>query len=260
MSSGEVFPNPLVKQVIFAIRYPNLFFLGDRIGDFQVRVMKEFPKSELLLRRPFLVTEEADAEKLGQMVTELKEKEAVNRVWQFESERGVKLEVSSNLLALVSTSHKSYRHGQEGCFREVIESVTRHFYDVTGVPVVTRVGLRYIDECPVLDNSSEGFRELYATAFPLGRFPLEASLAMDYKVIVRRDPHKLRYAESLQSEGESRKLILDFDAWSENIEPSATIDVTDQLHDIVWDEFQRTIKEPILEYMRRPAEQSHASS
>jgi uncharacterized protein (TIGR04255 family) len=223
MSSGEVFPNPLVKEVIFAIRFPNLFFLGDRIGDFQVRVMKEFPKSGLLLRRPFLVTEEADAEKLGQMVSDLKEKEPVNRVWQFESERGVKLELSSNSLALASASHKSYRHGQEGCFREVIESVTRHFYALTQLPVVNRIGLRYIDECPVFKNSSEGFREYYSTVFPLDRFPLEESLAMVYRVDVRRQSHKLRYVESLQGEGESRKLTLDFDAWSEKIEPSATI-------------------------------------
>jgi len=259
MSSGEVFPNPLVKQVIFAIRFPNLFFLGDRIGEFQIKVMKEFPKSELLLRRPFLVTDEADKEKLERMVSGLKEEEAVNRVWQFESERGVKLEVTSNLLALVSTSHKSYSHGQEGCFRDVVDSVTRHFYTLTQLPVVNRIGLRYIDECPVLDSSSEGFRAHYATVFPVDRFPLEASVDMHYRVVVKRDPHKLRYVESLQGEGNKRNLILDFDAWSESIEPSATIEVTDQLHDIIWDEFKRTIKEPIWEYMRRPAEESHAS-
>lgn len=259
MSSGEVFPNPLVKQVIFAIRFPNLFFLGDRIGDFQIKVMKEFPKSTLLLRRPFLVTEEADTQKLEQMVTDLKEEEGINRVWQFESERGVKLEVTSNLLALVSTSHKSYRHGQEARFRDVIDSVTQHFYALTQLPVVNRIGLRYIDECPVLKASTEGFREHYSTVFPLDRFPLEESVAMGYRVDVRRERHYLRYVESLQGEEKSRKLILDFDAWSENTEPSRTMEVTDQLHDIIWEEFQRTIKEPIWEYMRKPVEQSHAS-
>lgn len=259
MSSGEVFPNPLVKQVIFAIRFPNLFFLGDRIGNFQVKVMKEFPKSTLVLRRSLVLTDEADTQKLEQMVSDLKEKEGVNRVWQFESEHGVKLEVSSDLLALVSTSHKSYRHGEEGCFRDVIDSVTRLFYALTQVPVVNRIGLRYIDECPVFENSSKGFREHYMTVFPLDRFPLEESVDMDCRVVVRREPHKLRYVESLHGEGRKRKLILDFDAWSENIEPSTTMEVTDQLHDIISDEFNRTIKEPIREYMRKPVEQSHAS-
>src|SRR4030042_3414048 len=109
MASGEVFPNPLVKRVIFAIRFPNLFFLGDRIGDFQVRVMKEFTRSELLLRRRVLVTQETDKEKLDQMVSDLKEGEAANRVWLFESEGGVKLGITSNSLAIVSTSHTSYK-------------------------------------------------------------------------------------------------------------------------------------------------------
>jgi len=229
MSSGEVFPNPLVKQVIFAIRFPNLFFLADRIGDFQIKVMKEFPKSTLVLRRSLVLTDEADTQKFEQMVSDLKEKEGVNRVWQFESEHGVKLEVSSDLLALVSTSHKSYRHGEEGCFRDVIDSVTRLFYALTQVPVVNRIGLRYIDECPVFENSSKGFREHYMTVFPLDRFPLEESVDMDYRVVVRREAHKLRYVESLHG------------------------------HDMISDEFNRTIKEPIREYMRKPVEQSHAS-
>jgi uncharacterized protein (TIGR04255 family) len=259
MSSAEVFPNPLVKQVIFAIRFPNLFFLADRIGEFQIKVMKQFPKSSLLLRRPVVLTDEADTEKLEQMVTSLREKEAGNRVWQFESERGVKLEVTSNLLALISTSHKSYRHGQEACFREVVDSVTGQFYALTQLPVVNRIGLRYIDECPLLKDTSEGFREHYSTVFPLDRFPLEECAVMEYRVDVRRNIHNLRYVESLQGEGKNRKLILDFDAWSENIEPSSTMEVTDQLHDIIWDEFNRTIKDPIREYMRKPAEERDAS-
>ncbi len=258
-SNNEVFANPLVKRVIFAMRFPNLFFLGDRIGDFQVKVMREFPKSELLLRRPLLLTEEADTEKIEQMVSDLKDREGANRVWQFESKRGVKLEVTSNSLSLVSTSHKSYRHGDEGLFRDIVDSVTAHFYELTQIPVVNRIGLRYINECPIFENNSDGFREHYNTAFPLDRFPLEDATAMDYKAVVGRPPHKLRYIESVQGEGENRKLILDFDAWSEDIDPNATMETTDELHDIISSEFRNTIKEPILQYMRTPLEQTHVS-
>ena len=221
--------------------------------------MKEFPESVLLLRRPLVLTDEADKEKLEQMVSDLKEQDAVNRVWQFESKRGVKLEITSNSLALVSTSHKSYRHGEEERFRDVIDSVTSRFYEVTQVPVVNRVGLRYINECPILENSTHGFRDHYTTAFPLDRFPLEDATAMDYKVVIGRGRHKLRYIESLQGEGEDRRLILDFDAWSEKIQPSTTLGITGELHDIISREFRETIKEPIVKYMRKAPEQTHVS-
>jgi len=257
MTSDEVFPNPLVKEVVFQIRFPNLFFLADRIGDFQVKVMKEFPKSELLLRRHFLLTDEGDTDKLERMVGELKDQEAVNRVWQFESEQGVRLDITSNSLALVSKSHKSYRLGEERPFRDVVAFVTSCFFDVTQVPIIKRIGLRYIDECPVPENNSERFAEYYTTVFPLERFPLENATAMDYKVIIDRGPHKLRYVESLRGQGENRSLILDFDAWAEDIQPSATIETTDTLHEIIWNEFEATIREPVREYMRTPSENAH---
>ena len=254
MAADEVFPNPLVKKVIFQIRFPNLFFLKDLIGKFQIKIMKDFPKSELLLRRHFLRTTESDEQALQQMAGNLREEEPVTRIWQFTSVRDVKLEITSCSLALVSESHKSYRLGTDYRFRDVIELVTNHFFEVTEIPIINRIGLRYIDECPVFENSSEEFRKCYNTVFPLDRFSIETAEAIDYKVIVVGDGHKLRYIESLQGKGNDRKLILDFDAWSEDIESDTTLDVADRLHDAIRREFQTTIKEPILEYMRKPSE------
>jgi hypothetical protein len=47
----EVFPNPTVKQVVFQVKFPNLFYLENKIGDFQMKIMKDYPKSELQYRR-----------------------------------------------------------------------------------------------------------------------------------------------------------------------------------------------------------------
>jgi hypothetical protein len=55
MPGHEVYPNPVAKNVSFEVRFPNLFFIEGRIGDFQVRVMKDFPQSELIHRRGFIM-------------------------------------------------------------------------------------------------------------------------------------------------------------------------------------------------------------
>ena len=52
MVIDEVFPNPTVKQVAFEIRFPNLFYIEDKISDLQFKVMNKFPESELILDMP----------------------------------------------------------------------------------------------------------------------------------------------------------------------------------------------------------------
>jgi hypothetical protein len=57
MVINEVFPNPTVKQVIFQIRYPNLFYIENKIGDFQLKVMREFPESALIMKQRVIFAE-----------------------------------------------------------------------------------------------------------------------------------------------------------------------------------------------------------
>ena len=49
----EIFPNPTVKQVVFQIVFPNLFYIENKIGELQLKIMTEFPESTLLHRRQF---------------------------------------------------------------------------------------------------------------------------------------------------------------------------------------------------------------
>ena len=48
---NEIFPHPTVKRVVFQIRFPNLFYIENKIGDFQMKIMKEFPQSALIFRK-----------------------------------------------------------------------------------------------------------------------------------------------------------------------------------------------------------------
>ena len=57
MVINEIFPNPTVKTVVFQIRYPNLFYIENKIGEIQLKLMKEFPESALLYRQRILLAD-----------------------------------------------------------------------------------------------------------------------------------------------------------------------------------------------------------
>ena len=64
MAITEIFPYPTVKQVVFEIRFPNLFYIENKIGEFQTKIMKEFPESALLFQRKFFFADVGTEEKL----------------------------------------------------------------------------------------------------------------------------------------------------------------------------------------------------
>lgn len=247
MSINEIFPNPVVKEVAFEVRFPNLFFLESRIGNFQTKVMKDFPESALLLRKHVLLAE-GEQENLQSALANVAKDEAVTKVWQFKSPKGITLNVTGGSLSLSSSSHKSYLLGGSERFRNVIEMVTGHFLDLTELPLFNRVGLRYIDDCPIPARTTEVLLSHYDTAFPTRRFPLESAIGMDFAAVVERNGCQMRYMESYSAT--SDKLRLDFDAWSENVDARALMEETDRLHGVIRSEFERVIRGPVLEYMR----------
>ena len=88
----EVFPNPTVKQVVFQVKFPNLFYLENKIGDFQMKIMKEYPKSELQYRRSVLF---ADLGPKGDFKPV--DEDLGKKVWAFSSEdKGSKISITSS--------------------------------------------------------------------------------------------------------------------------------------------------------------------
>jgi uncharacterized protein (TIGR04255 family) len=256
-SLNEVFPSPTVKQVIFQIRFPNLFYMESKIGDLQLDVMQEFPESSLAIRRQILLADVGPDVKM-QTLTDQVGSEGGRKVWQFSSPKGYKLNVLSDSLDITSEYHKTYDSPSSADrFRDVISSVMAAFTKRLAVPRITRVGLRYIDECPLPSRDTKTYREFYNSAFDLDRFPVEDSAELDFKVVIRRGRYSLRYVESLQRRpaGESF-VILDFDAFCASLDAAEVLAVTDELHKITIEEWKRTIKSPVYDFMRRPQQGS----
>ena len=249
MSGSEIYPNPTVKMVIFEIRFPNLFFIENRIGDYQTEIMTQFPNSSLLFRRHVVFADTGPGASLEDIRDQAGD-DSARKIWHFKSELGHELNVTGNSLDIKSTHHKTYDHGHEDKFRDVISFTVEKFLEVTRIPLINRIGLRYIDECPIPEKSTERFLEYYNSAFPLSKFTLEDAMEMDVKTVVRRGEYFLRYIESLQTIDEKPVLVLDSDGFAKKIESNRFLEVTDDLHDLIIAEYENTIKEPVKEIMR----------
>ncbi len=254
MTINEIFPNPTVKQVIFQIIFPNLFYMEKNIGDLQVKIMEEFPQSSLVLRRQFILADIGPEGKIEKPPPDL-DKEAVKKIWQFKSEKDFELNILNDSLGISSQYHKTYNLGDGDKFRDIIEFVLNHFFEVVSIPIIKRIGLRYIDECPILSKDNKTFKSWYNSVFPLDRFNIADADEMTFRTKVKKDSYYLRYAESLKKEKDEYKLILDFDSYAKNINPKDCLDVTDKLHEIILAEYEDKIKEPVYEYMKKPKEE-----
>ncbi len=246
-----MFPNPTVKQVIFQVRFPCLFSIESLIGNYQIRIMEKFPKSELALSRRFLIGPVPDSSQRKE-VSEEQDTGAVKKIWKFTSETGVVLNVQVDSLDISSMVHKTYNNPKgKDRFRDIIEFVLQHFFDVTQIPKVNRIGLRYIDECPVPSKSKVSFSKYYNTTLPIQRFKLKDAIEMSFMTRVRKGKHFLTFRESLIEKSGKLALVLDFDGYAENISSSNYLVVADSLHELISNEYEASIKEPLYRYMRK---------
>ena len=247
MAIPEVFSNPTVKTVIFQIRFPNLFFIENIIGDYQVRIMNYFKDSALILSKEFNILVGPQ----NQPLPNLGEQKPAN-IWQFISpEKNVNLSVQTSSLDIVSTSHKSYAMGEGEKFRDIIELSLTPFFELVQIPIITRIGLRYIDNCPIIEKNNTSFSEYYNTAFPLDRFPIDTAENMDFRAIVKKGEYYLTYRETLKKIDGEFTLELDFDGFASNVKPNEYLSVTDELHTLISNEFEATANESLIKYMRQ---------
>jgi len=252
MAIKEVFPNPTVKQVVFQIIFPNLFYMENIIGKFQVEIIDQFPDSVLLHRRQFAWADVGPDVKLTEIESKLEKEPTGQKIWQFKSPKDFQLNVMNNSLDITSSYHKTYNLEGGEKFRDTIELVLSKFFKVVSPPIMNRIGLRYVDECPIPSKDNPTFREYYNSVFPLDRFDLTDAQQMDFRTMVKKGNYYLHYVESLQKVKDEYKLILDFDGFATNVNPKDYLTVTDDLHQLISDEYEKTIKEPVKEYMRKP--------
>ena len=125
---------------------------------------------------------------------------------------------------------------------------------IVKIPIISRIGLRYIDKCPFPSKTNESFREWFSSVFDIERFPLSDIDEMDFKTVIKKGDYYIRYVESFREENGKYFLIMDFDGYATNVKPDDFLNTTDALHKIITEEYDRTINDPVIEYMREERE------
>ena len=256
----EILLYPTVKQVIFQITFPNLFYLENRIGNIQEKIMGEFPKSNLVYRRNlFSVNFGMDKNSNEEVLQKELGNSPLDKIWQFESKNKTKLNITTSTLDMSSISHKTYQLGEDDNkkFRYEIERVVGTFIDVVNLPIINRIGLRYIDHCPLRKKNYKTLREWYNSKFPAD-FEIAEAESMAFQTKVKRGKYYLGYAEAIAQINGKDTLILDLDGSAENINASEYLEVSDDLHTLISEEYAKTIKGntgPLYQFMKTGSEE-----
>jgi uncharacterized protein (TIGR04255 family) len=253
MPDHEVFPNPTVEQVIFQVRFPRLFFLEGKMGDYQLKVMKEFPQASEIHARNILLAHLAPEDDEANSA-ESDRDPGIEKIWRFENDRGVILNVKTDSLDLSSTRHKTYKNSQVSSerFRDAIEHAVDALLEVAQIPLFLRVGLRYKDKIPpptTIDN--ESLRDHYKTALPLDDFRIQDSIHSELRIRAKKGKHYLRFREMVAKRDEETIIELDFDGYAEKVDAEKYLEITDDLHEMIFEEWDNRIKEPVRELMRQ---------
>jgi len=245
---GEVFQYPTVKEVDFEIRFPHLFLIENKIGEFQEGIASEFPESQLVLERPMVITStgfEGKSERIPEPEPSISRKS-----WVFKSEKGYELRVSTNTLTIISGHHKTYNNPAGDRFRDIISLATDNLFRIVKIPILKRIGLRYTDECPLPSKDNATLTKFYNSTFPSNRFPISDAEGSYFQITTKRKNHNLIFREALVKQDDKYKLILDFDGFETQVQSADMQKVTDELHSIIEEEYFNIVKDPLREYMR----------
>jgi len=252
MPIKEVFTNPTVKQVVFQIRFPNLFYIEDKIGDFQVRIMDLFPESSLSFRRQVLLADmPPDSDPQVDLIKFKQTETQGNKIWQFKN-KDIALNVMSSSLDLSSSKHKTYNNPNSTLrFRDIISRVLDNFFEVVNIPILQRMGLRYIDEISSPDLTLDTYLNFINSRINSKNLDLRNIQSFDMVTTLKKGENFLNFAERIVSSGETIKSILDFDAFAQDIPVRSYLERLDELHEIIIDDYTSIIKKPVYEMMRK---------
>jgi len=204
--------------------------------------MDDFPKSSQIFEHAFAIDEKGIA---------IKDNENPIPRWHFENESGkTKITIHSNKLNIISNEYKSYNHPSEKKFRDIIEKIVTLFIKQVPIKNFTRLGIRYIDHCPLEKLENEYFKNFYTPLFDIDRYKLEDILENRMLFRVRKNDYQLLFQSAIREIDDSYKYIIDFDGYAINVEASNFINVTDDLKRLIKKEFFSNITENFKEYMR----------
>jgi len=241
MTSTEVYERPTLNSVHFEARYPTLFYLNDKIGELQLKIIDDFPKSSQIIQQDIIMGPDNVPQSQEQI-----------KIWRFEkSSQKTRIDIRSDRLIISSFEYKSYNFPGETKFRDILEKTISNFLSVIPLTEFSRVGFRYIDHCPLEQKTTEYFKGLYNPPFCIDRYKIED--IRDYALIIRvmQDRYSVTFRSGIQKAYDEEKYILDFDGFIENIPVNQYLTVADDLHELIKKEYNNNITDNLRAWMKK---------
>jgi len=243
----EIFQSAPLEEVAYEVRFPGLFHIYQAIGEFQLEIMDDFPRPSQFDQVGFAI------ENLGSGVPKLSTEtsEKPRTCWQFKSESGrTKVRVKVDSLAIISNEYKSYDNPGNIMFKDIIIKIVSKFLEKIPIKKFSRIGLRYIDHCPLDDKTNSYFMKYYIPTFDLNKYRIEDSIKSHFVMVTQRDDYNLVFQSGIDKINEKYKYVMDFDGSALNIDSSKYSSITDDLHKMLRKEFNSCITEEFKQYMR----------
>lgn len=242
--NGEVFPNAPLVEVAYEVRFPNMFSIPQAIGEFQIKIMDDFPKASQLFTTQIAIEDgipKISAENAGRSIPS----------WQFESETGkTKIVIRTDRLSIISQEYNSYDHSSGIKFRDAINKIVTEFLQIVPIKKFARIGLRYIDHCPLDEKTNQYFTNYYIPVFDIEKNKVEDIFESHIVIRKKIGVYGLLYQCKISKIEDNYKYILDFDSYAENVHSAKFLSVTDELRRIDRGEFFSSITENFKQKMR----------
>ena len=211
--------------------------------------MERFPKSSLLIQSQFLISQQVS----GKIVPSDSEKVQAKKIWQFKTEEeDVTLNITVDSLDISSSKHKTYNNkGEENKFRETISFIVNSFFEIIPLNKISKMGLRYLDDCPLPDDlTKESFLDYYNSFINFSNIEdIKSVNEFGFNITMKKDDLTIIYKEKLLKKNDRYKYDLDFDGQAMNIPVSEYLDKLDSLHDEITSCYHNIIKEPVIKLM-----------
>lgn len=242
--TDEVFPKAPLIEVAYEVRFPSLFYIPQEIGAFQLKIMDDYPKASQLLS-----TQIAIEDGVPKVVGEAGGKATSSWLFQSENEK-TKVTVKLDRLSISSSEYNSYDHPSGKKFRDVINKIVTEFLQIFPIKKFTRIGLRYIDHCPLDEKSNEYFTNYYVPVFDVNKYKIDDMIENHIVMRMTKGDYNLLFQCKIAKINEFYKYILDFDSYAINIDSTDFLTVTDDLRRLDRSEFLSNITENFRIYMR----------
>lgn len=237
----EVFNFPFLSEVVLELRFPTRLKIPNYISEFQEKILKEFPNlNETILSKVIFISKDNP---------EIQHENA----WEFKNPHNeTRCRISKKRFSLISNKYISWNeHESIQGFKDILDFTLGNFLNLYSIEKFDRVGLRYINKIEMEEESSEWFKRYFIPLFHLEKYKLEELNENVVRLRVMKSKEiEITIQSTFITEDNKSFYILDFDAYSTNLDVDILSSQIESLHVEILKEFHSLITEECRQKMR----------